>query len=385
MNLFGYKSRRPAARPALSRPFQWGGTTIGDFGNSTPGVPASYDERVRLAFVTNPVAHRACRLVSQAVADCPLLSDNPVAARLVKTRSGGQNLMENCAVQILLHGNAYIQILADGEDKPGELYALRPERLAVEADGAGYPIAFTYRAGSQALRLPVEDAQGRTILVHVKAVHPLDDHYGLGGLSAAMPAVAVHNAAARWNRALLDNAARPSGALVFDPKDGGGPMSATQFERLRSEMETQFQGAGNAGRPMLLEGGLKWQSISLSPADMDFIALKDSAARDIAMAFGVPPMLIGIPGDATYANYREANRALWRQTVLPLASTILSSIEQGLQSWGVDGRLSVDVDTVPALSDDREKLWQRVSEADFLSPAEKRTMLGIDALFPAAE
>lgn len=385
MNLFGYKSRRPAARPALSRPFQWGGATIGEFGGGAPGVPTSYEERVRLAFVNNPVAQRACRLVSQAVADCPLSSGDPMAAKLVQMRSGGQTLMENCAVQILLHGNAYIQILVDGEDRPGELYALRPERLAVEADAAGYPIAFTYRAGSQTLRLPVEDAQGRTILVHVKAVHPLDDHYGLGGLSAAMPAVAVHNAAARWNRALLDNAARPSGALVFDPKDGGGPMSATQFERLRSEMETQFQGAGNAGRPMLLEGGLKWQSISLSPADMDFIALKDSAARDIAMAFGVPPMLIGIPGDATYANYREANRAFWRQTVLPLASTILSSIQQALETWGVDGRLAVDLDTVPALSDERESLWQRVCDADFLTAAEKRMMLGIATLFPEPE
>ena len=49
---------------------------------------------------------------------------------------------------------------------------------------------------------------------------------------------------------------------------------------------------------------------------MDFMALKEGAARDIALAFGVPPVLVGLPGDATYANAREAGRALYRQTIL---------------------------------------------------------------------
>ena len=92
-------------------------------------------------------------------------------------------------------------------------------------------------------------------------------------------------------------------------------------------------GTANAGRPMLLEGGLKWQAISLSPADMDFAELKAAAARDIALAFGVPPMLLGLPGDATYANYREANRALWRLTLLPLASKLLAALSEGLATW----------------------------------------------------
>ena len=150
-------------------------------------------------------------------------------------------------------------------------------------------------------------------------------------------------------------------------------------------MAEQFQGSANAGRPMLLDGGLKWQAMSLTPADMDFIALKDSAARDIAMAFGVPPMLLGIPGDATYANYREASKALWRQTVLPLAETILAGLSQALRSWGVDAPLAVDLDRVPALAEDRERLWAQVSAADFLSEAEKRQLLSIAPLAQAAQ
>ena len=161
----------------------------------------------------------------------------------------------------------------------------------------------------------------RPDVIHVRSFNPLDDHYGMGCLGVAAPGIAIHNAAARWNKALLDNAARPSGALVYDPGDGSA-LSADQFDRLKAEMEAGFAGTGNAGRPMLLEGGLKWQALSLSPADMDFVGLKATAAREIALAFGVPPMLLGLPGDATYANYREANRALWRLTVLPLADTL---------------------------------------------------------------
>jgi HK97 family phage portal protein len=130
---------------------------------------------------------------------------------------------------------------------------------------------------------------------------------------------------------------------------------------------------------MLLEGGLKWEAMSLSPADMDFTGLKAAAAREIALAFGVPPMLLGLPGDSTYANYREANRALWRLTVLPMAEKILGGIGAALGAWWPGLRLAIDVDQVTALSEDRERLWAQVSAADFLTREEKREMLGFGA------
>jgi phage portal protein BeeE len=119
---------------------------------------------------------------------------------------------------------------------------------------------------------------------------------------------------------LLDNSARPSGAIVYTARDGN--LTSEQVERLKSELEAGFQGSGNAGRPLLLEGGLDWKAMSLSPKDMDFIEARHVAAREIALALGVPPMLLGIPGDNTYANLAEAQRTFWRQTVLPLVGRI---------------------------------------------------------------
>jgi HK97 family phage portal protein len=156
-------------------------------------------------------------------------------------------------------------------------------------------------------------------------------------------------------------------------------LSAEQFSRLKGELEAEFSGTANAGRPLLLEGGLKWQALSLTPADMDFVALKEGAARDIALACGVPPGLVGLPGDATYANAREAGRALYRQTILPMAGRILGAVSAMLSGWMGPVRLSVDTDQISELADDRAKLWEQVGAAGFLSDEEKRAMLGFPA------
>ena len=377
MKLFGWKSAgRGSLRPvqtrargpqaSLDRPF-WarsGAVSLGTW-------PTGYEAQLREGYLHNAIAQRAVRLVAEGVASVPLTSPDPGVLALVKATSGGQHLLETVASHLLLHGNAYIELIAGPDGTPVELYALRPERVAVEADTRGWPMAFLYTAGPATTRMPAES------VIHIRNMHPLDDHYGLGCLGAASGAVAIHNAAAKWNKALLDNAARPSGALTYDTGDAGA-LSGEQFDRLRAELDASFAGAVNAGRPMLLEGGLKWQALSMTPADMDFVGLKEGAAREIALAFGVPPVLLGLPGDATYANYREANKALWRQSILPLTVKILEALGEGLRPWFAGVSFGIDLDQVTALSEDRERLWTQVSAADFLTLDEKRAMAGFE-------
>jgi HK97 family phage portal protein len=337
------------------------------------GFARSYSAQFEEVYRRNPVGQRAVRLVSGMLGSLTVdvVDGDARAGELVKA----DGLLESIAANLLLHGNAYVQLIADGSDAPAELCQLRPERVQVLSDGRGWPVGYMYRAGAQMTRYDRLDALGRRQVAHLKALHPRDDHYGMGCIEAAIAAASVHNRAAKWNSALLSNGARPSGALTYEPADGA-VLSAEQYRRLKEELAEEFSGAGNAGRPLLLEGGLKWQALSLTPADMDFVGLKEGAARDIALAFGVPPVLVGLPGDATYANAREAGRALYRQTILPMAARILRGLGEMLSDWMGPVRMAVDEDQISELAEDRAKLWAQVEAASFLSDAEKRDMLG---------
>lgn len=108
--------------------------------------PFEYRSAVARAFVDNPVAQRAVRLVAEGVGSAPLLpadpaSDNRAALALVSATSAGQGLLETLAAQILLHGNGYVQVMRDGGGKPVELFALRPDRVGsdrLDVTGAAF-------------------------------------------------------------------------------------------------------------------------------------------------------------------------------------------------------------------------------------------------------
>lgn len=341
----------------------------------------------RVGFTCNPVGFRSVKLIAEAAAALPLVLQNADARfdthpllglidrpNLAQTRS---ELLEALYAQILLSGNGYVEAVGDGENLlPTELHVLRSDRMSLVPGADGWPVAYEYAVGGRKHRFHVEE--GRTPVCHIKSFHPTDDHYGLSPIQAAATAIDVHNAASRWSKSLLDNAARPSGAIVYKGADGQAAMSADQYDRLLSEMESHHQGARNAGRPMLLEGGLDWKPMGFSPSDMEFQKTKEAAAREIALAFGVPPMLLGIPGDATYSNYQEANRAFYRLTVLPLVTKVTSAVGHWLSEMtGEAVALKPDLDQVPALAVERDAHWNRVANADFLTDAEKRAMLGL--------
>ncbi len=347
----------------------------------------NYPSLAREGYMRNPVAHRAIRLIAEAAASVPwLLSvgdrelcDHPALSLLLRpnARISGIEFFETLFGHLLLSGNAYVAPALIGE-QIRELHLLRPDRMRVMVGGDGWPSGYEYRVGSMVKRYPVTHHQ--PALLHVKTFHPLDDHLGFAALESAQMALDLSNAAMAWNKALIDNSARPSGALVYQPKEGGN-LSPDQYERLKSELTEGYSGPARAGRPMLLEGGLDWKSMGLSPKEMDFAEARNGAARDIALAFGVPPMLIGIPGDNTYSNYQEANRAFYRLTVLPLLNRTAAAFSQWLSSaFDEDLRFSHDLDQVPGLVAERDQLWARVNGATFLSDAEKREAVGYKAL-----
>lgn len=346
-------------------------------------TPRDYGALASEGFAKNPVAYRCVRMIAEAAAAVPLAvfhdgrrSDEHPLARLLarpNPEQGGPDLMEAFFGHLQVAGNGYLEAAGEG---PSELYALRPDRMAVVPGPRGWPAAYDYQAGGRTARIG-RDADGWLPVLHIKLFNPTSDHYGASPLEAAAFAIDVHNASGAWNKGLLDNAARPSGALVYGGRDGDR-LSEEQFERLKAELAGAHAGADNAGRPLLLEGGLEWKPMSLTPADLDFVEGKHAAAREIALAFGVPPQLLGIPGDNTYANYREANGAFWRHTVAPLAERAARAITAWLEPKFPGARVGCDLDAVPALSAERDALWARLEAASFLTDEERRRLAGLE-------
>lgn len=348
----------------------------------------------RSGFAGNPVGFRAVKLIAEAAAAVPLVLQNSeqrfethAFLQLLAAPNAAQGRVEFFEAlfgQLLLSGDAYVEAVASETDAAFELHVLRSDRMKVVPGADGWPIAYEYAVGARKHRFDL--SRDVAPICHIKSFHPQDDHYGLSPMQAAATALDVHNSASRWSKALLDNAARPSGAIVVKGTDGSGTLGEEQFQRLQDEMEAYHQGAKNAGRPMLLEGGLDWKPMGFSPSDMEFQKTKESAAREIAIAFGVPPMLLGIPGDATYANYQEANRAFYRQVVVPLAGKVAGKIGDWLAGYtGEVLDLKPDLDQVAALASERDAQWSRVAGADFLSAEEKRALLGLPPLSVEAD
>ena len=270
-------------------------------------APRNYEAFAREGFMQNAIVYRSVRMIAEAAASVPLLAydgDDELDAHplldLIARPSPDHtstDFLEAWYGFLLVAGNAYVEAVAVS-GRLRELYVLRPDRMKVIPGPNGWPEAFEYSANGMTTRFAGEAVGSVRPILHTRLFHPDNDHYGMSPIEAAATAIDIHNETSAWNKALLDNSARPSGALVYAAKNGN--LTGEQFKRLRAELEEAFQGARNAGRPMLLEGGLDWKPLSLSPKDMDFIAAKHAAARDIALALGVPPMLLGIPGDNTY-------------------------------------------------------------------------------------
>ena len=385
-------SREEKAAPVVEKKASATGRVVA-FASGTGRVawsPRDTGSLTRGGFVGNPVGFRSVRLIAEAAAAVPLICqdrerryDSHPLIELLRRPNPGQGraeLFEALFGQVLLSGNGYLEAVGLGrEGLPEELHVLRSDRMSIVPGADGWPVGFDYAVGGRKHRFDMTGSPDP--ICHIKSFHPQDDHYGLSPMQAAAVALDVHNSASAWSKALLDNAARPSGAIVYKGLDGQGSLSPEQYDRLVGEIEANHQGARNAGRPMLLEGGLDWKPMGFSPSDMEFHETKMAAAREIALAFGVPPMLLGIPGDATYANYAEAHRAFYRLTVLPLVTRVAASVAWWLsEHLGAEVDLRPDPDGIPALAEERDQQWLRIGEATFLTDAEKRALLGLPPL-----
>ena len=345
--------------------------------------PRNYEQFAREAYGKNVVAYQSINKIAEAISSVKLmvfrgeqeLADHPLIKLLDRPNpmQAGSDYIHAKVGYLLIAGNGYEERVKVGQDVR-ELYQLRPDRMKIIPSNNGVPAAYEYTVGGRKVRWDVDPRTLDSDVRHLKMFNPVDDWYGLSPVEAGAYAIDQLNESMAWLQALLQNSARPSGALVI--KDGG-TLADDNFNRLKAQIEEQYSGSRNAGRPMLLEGGLDWRQMGLSPTDMGIIEAKFSAARDVALAFGVPPLLLNIPGDNTYANYHEARLAFWEDTVLPLLNVILNDWNNWLAApYGVT--IKANADEIPAIAEKRMKLWEMADKSTDLTINERRAMKGYE-------
>lgn len=355
-------------------------------------TPRNYESFAKEAYSQNVVAFRCIRHIAEAVGELNILAfegrkentSHPFLELLDQPNpmQSQSEFLDAITSYMLLAGNSYIEG-AVIRDELRELYVHRPDRIKIIPGSNGWPAAFEYEANGRKKTIRVNrlsDAQQK--MLHLKTFNPTDDWYGMSPVEPGAFAIDVHNTANGFNKALLDNAGSPSGAFVYENEESGAMMPKSQYDKLKENIDARFSGAKNAGRPMLLEGGLKWVPIGTTPKELEFLESKAAVAREICLAFGVPPMILGIPGDNTYSNYQEANRALYRDTVIPMAGRILKSLSVWARPTYPKLKLKVDLDSISALAGERKELWDRTRQSDFMSIGEKRKAMGMEPYDP---
>jgi HK97 family phage portal protein len=354
-------------------------------------TPRNYQTLAEEGYHKNVTVYRCVSLIARGVSSVPWLlyrdeqelEDHPLLTLLncPSPQQAGSAFMEAVVGYFLLSGNSYIEAILGHQGYPVELYPLRPDRVKIIPGNSGLPIAFDYQLGGHHKRITCDLENGESPILHLKNFNPLNDWYGMSPIEAAARAIDQHNAVGEHNLALLQNGGRPSGALTLKPIPHSQPLTEVQRESLRQDLKAAYEGSSNAGRIMILEGDFEWKEMGLSPKDLDFLPGKLLSAREISQAFGVPPMLAGIPGDATFANYKEARFHLWEDTIIPLLEFILAEFNLWLTPlFGPDLKLTYDSDAIPALVLRREAKWAKIAAADFLTINEKRQAIGYSPL-----
>jgi HK97 family phage portal protein len=365
----------------------------------------TFQNYAREAYNRNVIAYRSIFLRASGLGMIPwyvtrgkdrdIIDDpNDPAIRVLERPNpsqGGAAFFEALDSYYLIMGNSYVlrvnvnpkraAELKPNKRQAGRLYVLRADKVRPHYDQkTGQLEKYVYEiSNTRKVEYPVHPVTEQSDVLHLMTFNPLDETLGMSPAEPCAFGVDQHNASSEWNYHLLKNSAKPAGVIEHDPGETGGELTDEQYERIKKMLYEKHEGSRHAGKIMLLDGFLKWKQAGLSPMDMDFNNTKNSAARDICTAYGVPPMLVGITGDATYANYREARLALWEDTILPHARYVRDELNNWLMpGYGDNYRLEIDEDQIPAIAEKRLATWEKIESTSFISIDEKREAASYD-------
>ncbi len=346
----------------------------------------NFAQFVQEAYQQNPTVYACIQQYVSAFNSCPIIIkrgeeviNNAALMSLISQPNELQSLsefLEQAVIYYLVGGEAPIWGDAAIPSRlPKEIFILRPDYLTpVLSQTMTAKVAIWQYTASD------NDIKSMAVLpsnmLMWKAYSPLDRFRGCSPLLPCSYAVDQLNAYAKSNFSLLKNGMQPSGALSTDSN-----LDETAYERLKTQFNETYTGEGNTGKPVITEGGLKWQSFGFTMRDAEFLGGKTSAKLDVCEALKVPPQLLGIEGSQTYANYEQARAAFYEDSAIPLYNNLLASLIRWL-GWRVGLKpsdiLCVDIDSVAALEPRRAERNKNLDTMQSISTNEKRQAMGYE-------
>lgn len=301
----------------------------------------------------------------------------------------GSEFFEQISSYFLITGNCFIIAHGDVNKPPKELFVVPPYYITLNPGADNFvesiDVSGDFIYSESFVRKEVNGhfryyAGPDKEIWFIKEFNPRQNNSNLYGMSKLMPIyyeLEQYLNASVHNLSLLMKGARPSGAFKAPEM-----LSDDQFERLKEQIDVNFVGSSNAGRPLLLENNVDFLPMAMTNKDMDFLELKRSVANAIYIALKIPLPLIS--GDyATYSNMEIAKLSLYDNAVLPLVNRLYSELTNFLlPRYGIDTqyKLYYSTEEVSALEPRANEEINKIKNIGVLTINELRAKMGYEGL-----
>jgi HK97 family phage portal protein len=340
--------------------------------NSTYGTPAKsygkYEDYVNEAYFKNSVVADCLNYICKAVGGIDWFSVRKNSEGIEEEVEGSEftklinhpnpfvkgraEFFKEWILYLYLSGNEYMQRAPLGKSKViKELWNLRPDRMTIEKGTAEQRVKEYLYTINGVVSTPHFQPDE---IMHIRFLNPLDDWYGITPLKSIEYEIDQVNEAQLWNLNLLQKGAMPPGVMLIKKT-----LQKEQKKAIQDSLAESTGGGKNAGKWMVIDNAseVTAERWGYSPIAMQWLDGLIHNAVQIALALGVPPELIGIQGQKTYSNYKEARKSFYEETILPLMDWIQESLNSFLSSYFKGEELRYDKDDIEALAEDRSSKY----------------------------
>lgn len=336
----------------------------------------------------------AVKRISDAVSQIPFQLKKTSTGQIIKTYDMGiisffeapnpwqrrVDFIEALICSLELTGNAYIELVRNKAGKPIEMYVLNPSRVTIIPSKKDYIAGYAFSVNGRTILFSTED------IVHIKYHHPSNDYYGFSPLTAARVPIEVDKAANEWNHNFLVSGAWPVGALETD-----NDVDEIEIRRIHRQLKQTVQrGKDQAGRLLVLTGGLKYNKLSIMPKDADWLSGRHTSRDEILAIFGVPFAVAGLfsaeQTTARSAGVEQQIKQFYRTTIFQKVEKIMGAFNRSiLPFFRTDAELVPNYRSVPALQEEVDQELTRALTLRALVGAGLSLNKGLARLYPDIE